>query len=793
MIVDSRIHGILSQWEAAAPDERPTPEELCAECPELLPEVREQIARLSSVDRHLASDCAQAAPPTVPGYEVLGVLGRGGMGVVWRATQLATKREVAMKTVAAGAFASPRSRARFEREVELASRLSHPHIARVYDSGVAGGVTYYVMELIDGVSLDEFVHRQRLSRAQVIGLMIPICAAVQHAHQFGVIHRDLKPGNVMVTADGKPHLLDFGLAKELWASGPADVTLDAAPGTPAYMAPEQAAGQMEAIGTRSDVYSLGVILYRLLLGCLPHDPSGSPVQLMRRIAGEQPRHPLAVDPKFSRELSAVLLKSLARDPRDRYSSAAELAGDLKATLECRPVRAMQARPLYVLGTHLRRHAYKAVGAAGIIAVLLATAGVAYVRVARERDRAATEARISRAVNDFLVQMLSSADPEGAGGRVPTLPEMLDRAAGTVGSAFRGQPLVEAAVRKTISDTYVMIGDAQKAEPHARAMVQLRIEALGESNPDALAACGDLAFVLYNSDRAPDAEAVLRPALDRARRALGSDHDVTLGLMRHLTSALYYQMRAADAEPLARESYQAILRLRGPDHPDSILAAEVLASVLTSTGALDEAEKLILGSIDRYPAHPQQRLSRLVHAYLRLGNLNLRRERFDEAENWLRKCVEARIEFYGSDHPNVAFAKTRLALLREQRGDAREAELLLRDAIAIDERVLPRPGRLIAQYIALARIARKHGREHETSEMLERAARQAAGLLDGESRPDYRFSLDYARGLIELKEHGVAAAFLTRVLERFERHLPADAPQVQTLRRLRAAASTQPAS
>ncbi|HEX8523521.1 MAG TPA: protein kinase [Tepidisphaeraceae bacterium] len=356
--------------------------------------------------------------PRIDGYDVEEKLGEGGMATVWRATQLSTRRKVALKLMGA-AVGSEAFRSRFEREVHLTARLEHPNIARIYDSGVHEGICYYAMELVHGEPLDEFVQSRQLSRREILSLVRLVALAVQHAHQHGIIHRDLKFSNVLISPDGQPHLLDFGLARALDADGQAkQLTLAGEiSGTPAFMSPEQAAGNHDHIDTRTDVYSLGVMLYRALLNHWPHDLNGTHHAVMYRIQEQEIIQPRAVDPKLDRELEALLLKALCRDIEHRYSSAGELAADIENYLDGDPLIAQKQTTFYFLRKRLRKHivpvSVVAVGlmasvvaavvtfpfmiAMGGMTLLIAVILLALFEIRRQRDLAVVERNRTRAL------------------------------------------------------------------------------------------------------------------------------------------------------------------------------------------------------------------------------------------------------------------------------------------------------------------------------------------------------------------------------------------------------------
>ena len=679
-------------------------------------------------------------------FRVLRPHARGGLGAVFVALDTELHREVALKRILDDHADDPTSRQRFLLEAEVTGGLEHPGIVPVYGLGTYGdGRPYYAMRFIGGDSLKEAIERfhadaalrkdpgkRSLGLRQLLHRFTDVCNAIEYAHCRGVLHRDLKPGNVIVGKHGETLVVDWGLAKATGradaasgertlrpasASGSAETRPGSALGTPAYMSPEQAEGDLEHLGPRSDVYSLGATLYCLLSGSPPF--TGDAVDVIPRVQrGDFPR-PRAIDPSIDRELEAVCLKAMALKPEDRYGSCRALAEDIERWMADEPVSAWR-EPLSARARRWARHHRTGVtsAAAALLAGLIGLTAVAAVQsranaalevknrqlieanneaetalAETTKAKQATEEALvqkgaalaqseesrqqAKAINDFLTKdLLAQAEPTNTAAEDHvSLLEVLDRAAAKVGDRFAGQPEVEDALRRTIAWTYHGLASWEKAERQWRAVLAAARRRGGESR-EALDAQGELAHILVHRGRL-DGEVLemAKSACEGLARILGPDHPDTLASRGNLAEAYRAAGRTAEAIELQEATLKTRESKLGPDHPQTLTSRISLAEAYRAAGRIAEAIELQEATFKTResklgPDHPQTLTSRisLAEAYRAAG-------RTDEAIELYQATLKLCESKLGPDHPDTLQTRNNLATAYRVAGRTAEAIML----------------------------------------------------------------------------------------------------------------------
>ena len=622
----------------------------------------------------------EALPLRIGPYEILGLLGEGAMGRVYRAREAQPPREVALKVLQAlGSSAL----SRFRREVEMLAQLEHPGIARLYAasdaSSEAGGPPWLALEYVRGHDLLRHARERHLDLDARLRLLIEVCRAVHFAHGRGVIHRDLKPGNILVDEDGQPKVLDFGIARlaDGWSR---EVTqMGQVLGTVPYMSPEQLSGNSAQVDARSDVYALGCIAYELIGGRLPH-PQLSTSTLFEAIdiVRHQAPEPLGRLASAARgDLETVVMKALAGEPAQRYSSAAEFAADLERVRAHRPVEARPPTLGYLLARFVRRHRLASAAAAFSLLALVA-ASVVSLRLAwseaaarREAEARAAEAG---AVNGFLERMLVSADPERSQNDL-TVRSVLDAAQAELGQAGL-PPLAAARVSLTLATSLLRLGETARAE-------QLFGHALQSLDAAAPAVLRDAlqvgqARALYAQQKYPAADALLLPLLQRTNPPL--EKSIAIDARLAQAEGLLAQGKSAAAEELLRPLLKDAQAQLGESHALSLAVSQNLGSTLRLAGRYDEAIALARATLAAHLAkggaeHPQTLKTRSL-----LGALYELKNDDAAAEAEFRSVLEVRTRVLGAAHPDSTNAMQALASFQVRRGELDAGIALIHDVL-----------------------------------------------------------------------------------------------------------------
>ena len=652
-------------------------------------------------------------------YKLLEQIGEGGFGVVWMAEQEEpVRRRVALKIIKLG-MDTREVVARFEAERQALAMMDHPNIARVFDGGATDtGRPFFVMELVKGVPITEYCDANKLSALERLPLFVQVCRAVQHAHQKGVIHRDLKPSNILVTVQDDrpiPKVIDFGVAKATQARLTEKTVFTRFRqwlGTPAYMSPEQAGLGNLDVDTRSDVYSLGVLLYELLTGQTPFDAqkmlaSGHDA-VMRTIREDEPPKPStrlstltreelsAVAAKRSAEpaklgglvrgdLDWIVMKCLEKDRQRRYETPGALAQDVARHVSCQPVLASPPSAAYRLGKFVRRNRV-AVSFVSLLALALSVglwSTLAMLKRARqEQTRAEVAATIATTVNDFVQFTMLESLGEPAGSKAPLASRgMLDRLAGDIQWKFADRPLVEAAVRLAVGRTYVSLGDYSAAERQVQRAAEVRRKALGPSHPATLEALAALGFLRFRQGNPAQAETLLHQVLEAQRRVLGEGDPAAIQTLAMLRAV----QTPTGGATLTPDLLKAIKSLRNDD-PRTLRTLHSVVDTLRSEKLLLDAQTVGRELLSRCERVFGSNHTDTVEALLCLSYTAQALEQTAESEQLRREALR-RGRQTRPTAPDTLAAFQRLMELVTERRDYGEAQRLLEEELEIETRVL----------------------------------------------------------------------------------------------------------
>ena len=619
-------------------------------------------------------------------YRLVAELGHGGMGTVYLADRAdaAYHARVAIKFVRGGLAGADAER-RFRAERQILADLAHPNIARLIDGGAADdGTPYLVMDLVDGEAIDRYCEHRSLDLRARLDLFRVVCAAVQYAHQALVIHRDLKPSNILVTADGAPKLLDFGIAKLLDADSAAagDTGTLARALTPTYASPEHIRGARVTVAT--DVYSLGVVLYKLLTGRVPFEvPAGSsPGDIERLVCEAEPTRPSILNRGLAADLEAIVLKALRKEPERRYASVGELSDDVRRFLAREPVTAARGTTTYRFSKFVRRHAQGLVLASAILVGVSGIVGYYTMRVARARDRARLEAARAEQVSRFLTQTFAVADPEqglGTSGPNATARDLLLRGTRRIESELAGQPATQATMFGAVGRAYQGLGLYGQATPLFERALELKHQ-IGADDLEIARAEYDLGGLATAKGDYPTADSLLRSALARRRAALPWGDPALVRSLVALAQVAYQRAQYEAAERLLSEAAEMARRLSGADRQELAQVLGSLGEVRLARGEYAAAdsllqEELVLRRKVFGESHPS------VPATLnRLGNLRMEQGAYAAAESLQRQAVTGSRRILGDDHPTVASQLSDLARALIFLDRRAEADSLLRTAL-----------------------------------------------------------------------------------------------------------------
>lgn len=607
-------------------------------------------------------------------YKIINRLGSGGMGVVYKAEQIKpVKRIVAIKIVKLG-MDTKQVVARFESERQALAVMDHPHIAKVFDAGATEtGRPYFVMEYVKGEAIKKYCDKHNLSTEERLELFIGICQAVQHAHQKGVIHRDLKSSNVIITIEGDravPKIIDFGIAK---ATGQrlTEKTLFTEKGqligTPEYMSPEQAEMSGLDVDTRTDIYSLGVMLYELLVGVLPFDSKElraagfNEIQRMIRetdppkastrfsklgetrtsIAEHRKTDPESLERRLRGDLDWISMKAMAKDRTRRYESASEMASDIIKHLKNEPVLASPPSRLYRAKKYMMRHRTGVVAAALVVlAMIIGITGtsIGLIRARKAEQKAQKEAETATQVSNFLVDLFEVSDPSEAKGNTITAREILDKGAEKIESGLESQPETRARLMKTMGRVYRNLALYKQSEELLNEALKITAQEYGERSAETAEVLYRLTILKSDKGEHQEAEKIGKECLEICENKLGEERELTARILTALGHVYHNQGKYKEAESTHFRSLEIKEKIYPEGHINLSPSLDGIANALSEQEKYKEAESYYKRALNITEKHLGKNHPDYSSQLFNLGILSRSLGKIEEAENFFKRSL-----------------------------------------------------------------------------------------------------------------------------------------------------------
>jgi eukaryotic-like serine/threonine-protein kinase len=712
----------------AAASALPAPERLrylrraCAEDIGLFDRLRSLLEKLDDASRFIdeQSHVSHGGIQHIGPYVITQELGEGGCGIAYLAQQSAPiRRQVALKVIKPG-MDTKAVIARFEAERQALAMMDHPNVAKVFDAGAtSNGRPYFVLELVRGIKITDYCNQTRLSVGERLSVFIQVCQAIQHAHLKGIIHRDIKPSNVLVTMhDGEPvaKVIDFGIAKAMQGRL-TDTTLHTVfgqfIGTPAYVSPEQTNPGSADIDTRSDLYSLGVLLYELLTGHTPFESTEESQAgldaLRRRIREYEPSTPsrrlgalsaeeLARTASFCQssgsrlikeirgDLDWIVMRCLEKERNRRYQTANDLILDLQRYLDYEPVLARPPSLVYVIRKFARRQRMMfAASLAGVgfvlsIAAFGVIASVQAQRIAAERERAEQQSARAEKVSKFMVQIFDAAQPFTSLGRDISARDVLDEAGRRIRSDLDEHPEVRAQLLEAIGRSYSMMGQFERATPFLLDSLRIQKELPNVDDTRIGSIVTEIAIALRESGRIDEADGYFSEALRVARRASDQRTEAHAQLLVDLGRLEKVRSNPKQALAHLNRALELMRAVKGPKDPEVGMVLNEICNTMFWSDDFESAERVAREAVEVFKSVPELHPNRVM-ADSFLGDALLYTGRLDEAALLYERTVSAQRQIYGPVNRWVADTLASLAEVRAAQNNVREAEKLIREALA----------------------------------------------------------------------------------------------------------------